>query len=41
VALFEEAREKWPEQYADRILTDASGSFFVVVVETKVRSLAD
>ena len=41
VALFKEAREKWPEQYADRIQTDASGSFFTVVVETKVESLAD
>ena len=41
VALFKEAREKWPEQYADRILTDASGSFFTVVVETKVESLAE
>ena len=41
VALFKEAREKWPEQYADRILTDASGSFFTVVVETNVESLAE
>ena len=41
VALFREAREKWPEQYADRILTDASGTFFTVVVETKVESLAE
>ena len=40
VALFKEAREKWPQQYADRILTDASGSFFTVVVETNVESLA-
>jgi len=41
VALFKEAQEKWPEQYADRILTDASGSFFTVVVETNVESLAE
>jgi hypothetical protein len=41
VALFKEARSKWPEQYADRILTDASGSFFTVVVETNVESLAE
>jgi hypothetical protein len=41
VALFKEAREKWPEQYADRILTDASGTFFTVVVETNVESLAE
>jgi hypothetical protein len=41
VALFTEAHEKWPEQYADRILTDASGPFFSVVVETKVESLAE
>ena len=41
VALFREAREKWLEQYADRILTDASGAFFTVVVETRVESLAE
>ncbi len=41
VALFKEAREKWSAQYADRILTDASGTFFTVVVETKVESLAE
>jgi hypothetical protein len=41
VSLFKEAHEKWPEQYADRILTDASGPFFSVVVETKVESLAE
>jgi len=40
VALFKEAQEKWPAQYADRILTDASGRFFTVVAETQVDSLA-
>jgi hypothetical protein len=40
VALFKEARGKW-KNYADRILTDASGRFFTVVVETEVESLAD
>jgi hypothetical protein len=40
VALFKEAREKWPVKYADRILTDASGRFFTVVVETEFESLA-
>ncbi len=40
VALFKEAREKWSAAYADRILTDAGGSFFTVVVETEVESLA-
>lgn len=40
VALFKEAREKWPMEYAGRILTDASGQFFTVVVETEVESLA-
>lgn len=42
VALFKEARETWPEQYGtDRLLTDASGSFFTVVVETEVESLGE
>ncbi len=41
VALFKEARQKWPQGYADRILTDVSGPFFTVVVETKVESLAE
>ena len=42
VALFKEARERWPEAatYGQRILTDASGSFFTVVTETEVESLA-
>ena len=34
VALFKEAGEKWPAEYAVRILTDASGPFFTVVTET-------
>ena len=41
VALFKEARESWPPGYADRILTDVSGPFFTVVVETEAESLAD
>ncbi len=41
VALFKEAHEKWPESYADRVLTDVSGTFFTVVVETEVESLAE
>ena len=41
VALFKEARQEWPQGYADRILTDVSGSFFTVVVETQVESLAE
>lgn len=40
-ALFKEARSKWPEDYATRILTDASGRFFTVIVETEVESLSD
>jgi hypothetical protein len=40
VALFKEARDKWPINYGDRILTDASGQFFTVVVETELESLA-
>jgi len=39
-ALFKEAKEKWSTQYAGRILTDASGPFFVVVAETEFESLA-
>ena len=38
VALFKEAHQKWPQGYADRILTDVSGTFFTVVVETKWRA---
>lgn len=40
VALFKEAQEKWPAAYADRILTDVSGPFFIIVAETEVESLA-
>lgn len=39
VALFKEARDEWAP-YAGRILTDASGRFFTVVVETEVENLA-
>jgi hypothetical protein len=39
VALFKEAKESWPQGYATRILTDASGPFFTVVSETEVESL--
>lgn len=43
VALFKEMKEQWPEsaRYGYRILTDASGSFFTVVTETEVASLAE
>jgi hypothetical protein len=42
VELFKEARDNWPQRYADaRILTDASGSFFTVVSETQMESLAE
>jgi len=40
-ALFKEARQKWPQAYASRVLTDASGPFFTVVAETEVASLAE
>ena len=40
VALFKEAREHWPAEYAPRILTDVSGTFFTVVTETEVEDLA-
>jgi len=42
VALFKEARERWPEaaRYGRRILTDASGPFFTIITETEVESLA-
>ncbi len=39
VVLFKDANEKWPTQYASRILTDASGPFFTVVTETEFESL--
>lgn len=43
VALFKEVKEKWPgiAQFGERILTDASGPFFTVVVETELASLAE
>jgi hypothetical protein len=40
VALFKEAEAEWPEEYATRILTDASGPFFTIVTEVQVESLA-
>ncbi len=39
VALFKEARQQRPGQPEERILTDASGPFFTVVVEMTVESL--
>lgn len=41
VALFKEVKEKWGPDYAGCILTDVSGLFFTVVVETEVESLAE
>jgi hypothetical protein len=42
VALFKEAREALgPMVAGHRILTDASGTFFTVVTETQVESLAE
>ena len=38
VSLFKEAQRLW-SPYAGRILTDVSGSFFTVVVETEVENL--
>jgi hypothetical protein len=40
VDLLKEAQEKWPAEYATRVLTDASGQFFTVVAETEFESLA-
>jgi hypothetical protein len=40
VNLFKQAQEQWRNLYALRILTDMSGSFFTVVTETEVESLA-
>jgi len=42
VAHFKEMQQRWPEaaRYGRRILTDASGTFFTVVTETEVESLA-
>lgn len=41
VALFKEIRQYQPAMTVDRILTDASGPFFTVVIETTVESLGD
>jgi hypothetical protein len=41
VSLLKESQEKWPAQYAARILTDAGGPFFTVVAETEFESLAE
>ncbi|MFB0537151.1 MAG: hypothetical protein ACETWR_19495, partial [Anaerolineae bacterium] len=41
VALFKEIGQKWPQDYAYRILTDVSGQFFTVVTEEEVESLAE
>jgi hypothetical protein len=41
VALFQEVRQQQPEMTVDRILTDASGPFYTVIIETIVESLAD
>lgn len=37
---FKEARSQWDAGYGTRILTDLSGQFFTVVIETEVESLA-
>jgi hypothetical protein len=41
VALFQEARRQGLSTYGERILTDASGPFYTVVIETTVDSLAE
>ena len=41
MALFKEAQEHWPSTYGDRILPDASGSFYTVVTETTMERLAE
>jgi len=41
VAIFKEARQQWLQGLATRVLADLSGSFFTVVVEIEVESLAD
>jgi len=41
VALFKDARQYWPAKYGDRILTDASVSYYTVATETTVESLAE
>src|SRR6266516_3297782 len=40
VALFQEARREGLSMYGERILTDASGTFYTVVIETTTESLA-
>ena len=40
VALFQEARRQGLSMYGERILTDASGPFYTVVLETTTESLA-
>jgi hypothetical protein len=40
VALLKEVRQQWSTLSEDRILTDASGPFFTVVIETTLESLA-
>ncbi len=40
VALFKEVQQQWSGKYGYRILTDASGTFYTVVTETTVESLA-
>ena len=39
VELFKEANRAWRDEYAVRVLTDASGAFFTVVTEQEVESL--
>ncbi len=41
VVLLKESQKQWREPYSHRILTDASGTFFTVVAETQVPSLAE
>jgi hypothetical protein len=41
LALFHEGRQKFPNIYADRVLSDASGPFYTVVAETEAGSLAE
>ncbi len=41
VSLLKEGRQKFPNAYADRVLTDASGQFYTVVAETNAASLGD
>jgi hypothetical protein len=41
VALFKEGRESMPEMTGTRMLTDLSGSFFTVITEDEVESLAE